>query len=335
MKSARWLPLLALLSACASAAAQNSPPAELPKDPKALMQLAWQQNGLHDASLKPWHIHVAWQTVDGQGRTTAQGTWEEWWAGESQYRIVYDTAGFHQTWWATPGGYFTSGDSGWPPWIFTEIESVITPLRAAPDAKASKYKREQKKFGAVELQCLSERDHKDAYCFNGKSPAIRAVLSPPVDLICNEPFAFQDRIVPRKFQVFQLGLGETTVQIDSIELLTGINDTAWMPPHDAMKSDPRRPENSGDITGGRRIAGDFPELTDRAGHIIPYCILGLDEVVGADGRISRLEVTGATPALDQAGFIREYEKSARYRPAMYHGKPIAARITEVLTMQTH
>jgi Gram-negative bacterial TonB protein C-terminal len=105
--------LLALASAVsaqtpapATAPPPPQPSSSLPADPAALLQLAAQVNGLHGSDLKPWHIRATWQTLDQKKHVKTQGTWEEWWAGSKEYKIIASSTKGQVTVYATNKGRF-------------------------------------------------------------------------------------------------------------------------------------------------------------------------------------------------------------------------------------
>lgn len=325
---------LALLTLILPALAQTpAPGTPLPKNPSALMELAWQQNGLHDATLKPWHIHATWQTLDDKGQPKDAGTWEEWWANEQEYEIIYSTAGFRQTWWATDRGDFITGDDEWPAWIFEEIEDIFTPQHPT---QTKSFKEERRKIGGVELQCLVPRQHSGplhSYCLGFTSPAIRVEINPPVDITYNALSVFQGQILPGDIRLFRLGLPETAIHLDSVEKLSQVTHALFTPPADAVPVAPRRLGFPDVVVGKMNNGENLPTAKDSMGRPING-IIGLDVVVGKDGTISRLEVIGATPGLNQQPFLDALSKR-RYEPSLYRGQPIATRIQEVLTFQTN
>lgn len=84
----------------------TTPVASLPADPAALLQLAADANGLHAPTLKPWHLRATWQVLEEKKHVKAQGVWEEWWAGDQQYKIVAVSGDDKETIYGTNHGAF-------------------------------------------------------------------------------------------------------------------------------------------------------------------------------------------------------------------------------------
>lgn len=330
---ARWLLLLSIsvlctAACCAQAAAPNS---GLPRKPNDLIRLAFQQNGLPATGLKPWHLHVTWQTVDAKGNVQETGTWEEWWAGKSEFKEVYEEPGFHQTYWATDHGDFVTGDQGWPAWIFAELESIYTPYHSAAEA-GEKFEREWKKFGPAKLQCLNphEREGQEtttSYCFDEVSPAIQVEIDSPIEVALYGSESFQGQMVPNSAHLVRLGLPDTIIQLNSIEELAQAPASLFRPPPDAVPVDPRRMQGMDGVVSAR-FPGErlIAPLEEQRRITIRGVIVALDIVVAKDGTVSRAEVVGATPELDLEPVLKAV-KQAHCDPAMWHGLPIASRFT--------
>lgn len=326
----RVLSLLAsvlwISSCCAQTAPQNS---ALPEKPGDLIQLAFQQNGLH-GDLKPWHIHVTWQTVDAKGKVQQTGTWEEWWAGKSEFKEVFEQPGFRQTYWATDHGDFISGDSGWPAWIFTELEDLYTPHHSATET-GEKFRRAWKNFGKARLQCLSpaKEETNISYCFDTGSPAIQVEIDPPVEVALYGPEFFQSQIVPSSGRLIRLGLPDTVIRLDSIEEMAQVPATPFAPPANAVPVDPRRPEGMDGFVAARvRERGPIPEMPLTLPRTIRHVVIAFDVVVAKDGTVSRVELVGASPGMDVASCLSGAQQW-RYHPATWNGRPIATRFTRV------
>ena len=336
MKSlARWmLPLLIsalwIGSCCAQTAPQNS---ALPKKPGDLIQLAFQQNGLH-GDLKPWHIHVTWQTVDAKGKVQETGTWEEWWAGKSEFKEVFEQPGFHQTYWATDRGDFITGDPGWPAWIFTELETIYTPHHSEAETN-EKFGREWEKFGHVKLQCLNpqgpEGQRTDtSYCFDTASPAIQVEIDSPIEVAFYGAEFFQGQIVPSSAHLVRLGLPDTIINLDSIDALKQPPASLFTPSPDAVPVDPTYLVGMSGV-----VPAKFPgeklarPLIEQHRITIRSVVVAFDVVVAKDGSVSRAEVIGATPGLDMEPVLKVV-KQAHCDPATWSGHPVPMRLTFTL-----
>lgn len=323
---------LCAASCCAQAAPQNPPP--LPKNPAALMQLAWQQNGLHGADLKPWHVRVTWQTVDRRGQPQQTGTWEEWWASPTEYKEEYETEGFHQTWWVTDHGDYVSGDRGWPAWIFSEIENIFTP-QTQDLKKHDDLVRTWRKIGGARLQCLKNIDAPRgadfAYCLDVALPAIRVYTEPAVEAIVTTVLQFQGQFLPGDLRLFRLGMPDTEIHLDDAQELNQPPDSTFRPPSDASTAAPRRFVEADGLVPGLTLAHKpLPPPRDTHGRMLINAVISMSIIEAKDGSVSRVEVVGATPGLNQEPYL-DFFKAERFRPSIYHGQPIAVRLQVALT----
>lgn len=99
----------------ARAESQSAPTADVvPQDAEELLLAAAQVNGLDAPRLKPWHILVSYDKFDEDGDNVDSGTYEEFWAGAKQYRLIFTSHDFTQTEIATDAGLFRTGDDKWP-----------------------------------------------------------------------------------------------------------------------------------------------------------------------------------------------------------------------------
>jgi hypothetical protein len=65
----------------------------LPKDPREIFAAAAKSYDFSDASLKPWHLKASYQLYKQNGKPTAQGTYEYWWASPKTYRSTWMRGG--------------------------------------------------------------------------------------------------------------------------------------------------------------------------------------------------------------------------------------------------
>lgn len=342
MKSpARWSLLLlvsVLWASCSCAqSVPQSAPAPLPQNPSDLVHLALKKNGLQ-GDLKPWHIRVTWQTVDAKGQMAETGTWEEWWAGKSQFKEVYAQPGFQQTYWATDHGDFVSGDPAWPPWIFTELESIYTPYHSETETHEN-FRRGWKKFGKVKLQCLSpqgpENDRTNlSYCFDTASPTIRVEIDAPIEVAFEGFDTFQGQVIPNSGRLIRLGMADTIIHLDSVDALTQFPGGLLTPPVDAVPVDPRHLTRADGVVPGKLLKqGPIPHLTVIQRTTEQSVIVAFDIVAARDGTVSRVEVVGATPGIDLTTYVR-FAQQARYDPATWNGRPIAIRFSTALEIHS-
>src|SRR5580700_3890421 len=88
-----------------------APPPDLPKDPRALLEMAAPLYDFTDPSLKPWHLKATYQLYDQSGKPSEQGTFEYWWASPKVYRTTWTRPSATRTDWATSDGAIHRKDS--------------------------------------------------------------------------------------------------------------------------------------------------------------------------------------------------------------------------------
>jgi len=328
----RWLfssfSTFVLLAAAASA--QTFGPAPLPKDPAALMQLAWQQNGLHGSDLKPWHVHATWQAVDANGHPSSQGTWEMWWAGEKKYRNSVATAGYQQTRYVTDQGVFvvTSGRSkpmfNPAPYLLLEPVPNWGSLTSVPLQILTHKSKGQKLICAAPKNEMGTPPLRQ-YCFNENLPAIRVIATSGSETIFNSFARFQGRYVARDIQIVRGNFGEFDLHVDQLEPLGKVADADFTPPAGAVTV--KAPQGSvgvsSGVMAGNRVAGDIPEypILARRNYIQGTVILKV--TVEKDGTVDNLSVVNGPPELQDAAL--KAVRTWRYLPYLLNGQPVAVQ----------
>lgn len=324
----RWISLILVSVLCVAQApaqsAASNPQQPLPSDPAALMSLAWQQNGLHGKDLKPWHVRASWQIVDNKGKPEKQGTWEEWWAGPQQWKLVVDAPEAHRTTWGTPKGEFAQGN-GSPGWIESLVEGLI--VRPAPVVASlahSQLKVTQVRDHSVQLQCVAATDKPPSealrqFCFVSGSAALRVKQTPVMETTMNSILQFQGRYLAGKIHVNRLGMPTVQIQIDQAGPMTTGEMSQLAPPPNATLSGTWISVGSG-VVAGRKISGNVPEYPAlaRAQHIQGIVLMWA--LIGTDGAIHNLEVIGGPPALQKPAV--DAVRTWHYQPYLLGGRPV-------------
>lgn len=321
-----------------AAFAQNSTPAStpmppLPQDPAALMRLASQVDGLHSPNLKPWHLHATFMILDEKKDSKDQGTWEEWWAGEKEYKIHYVSSEFDQTRYVTHDGWFAVGDGGEPPpGVFAMIaDAFLGPLPDPSAITAIKLKRKVSGRESPGTLCVV-RDptprppspvdgmfsFMQRYCFAGDVPAIRGIESDGVQILLNSIVRFQDQYLARNVRI-ALGGGVTIdAELDKIE--------TWQPaasdfavPADALRVAPMVAV-AGSVMAGDKISGAEPQYPDAAQTAHIQGVVALDVVVGRSGSVQHASVISGDLLFRNAAV--DAVRTWRFRPWLVNGEPV-------------
>lgn len=315
-------------------AQQNAPtPQPLPKDPVALLKLAWQENGLHGPDVQPWHAHAAWTDVDEKGQALSTGTWEEWWAGENKYRISYTSGSFQQTLFVTDHGVFATGSADAPNWEFELIEgAVISPIPDSQRLSKSSWHENSQKRGSIEITCarqfalpplpsLGGANSGDQYCFADELRVLRIYVSDDEEMRMDSLVRFQGRYLARKIRVLQSGLPETDIAVDQIERMPSVADADFAPPQGAV------PASAVLISRGalvnKRVGGKPPEYPAEAKAARMSGVVLLDVTIRSDGSVTDVHPLSGPPVLQKSAV--KAVSTWRYQPYQIAGAPVGAR----------
>lgn len=316
----------------------------LPKGAAALLKLASEVNGLHGADLKPWHVRAGWQTLDEQGKPKEEGTWEEWWAGEKKYKIVYRSADVDRTTYGTEKGRYIAGGPDKVPWQFVTVERLIqTPVAMARSGSGMKSILSVKDVqrGSAQLTCASQdmvmpdgnpievtrpdgtsRQLEFSECFSSDLPAVRAEeTSQGSQTVFNAIVRFQGKYLARKIRYVNAGRVETDISVDVIEPLDPVIDAEFTPSADAvLMPESKSVVVSPGIIAGNRIRGSFLQYPPdaRAAHVQGTVVLKAH--ILKDGTIGDLAVISGPEMLQKAAI--DCVKTWRYRPYLLNGQPV-------------
>jgi hypothetical protein len=318
----RYAGILLLLAFVASSgwAKGKGTAATLPKNPKALLQMAWQANGLHGPNMKPWHVLATWQELDAQGKPEKQGTFEEWWAGPDKVRMEMNGLGFHQTRWVTAKGDFSAGDKGLPAWVYKLVaESIVSPVPDEQELKNIPAERTSEKVGSVSLQCARAGWLK--YCLSNVPPVLRIEATPVTEATFNGVVRFQGRYVARDIHVVRTDMPNIAVHVEKIETLEGASSADFMPAAGATEAMPWEFQSVIRITLQVVSGGLRRNPKDPRGQYVQGTVI-LSGVIEKNGSFDHLEVIGGPAALQL--YALNTLKAVPDKPYLVDGKPVAA-----------
>ncbi|MFT4112557.1 energy transducer TonB [Silvibacterium sp.] len=332
----------ALLTAYAApaqtpAATSSTQDISIPKDPKELLSLAREVNGLSSSDMKPWHIKYSYQTFDSDGKQVNQGTFEEWWVAPDKYKREWVSTHLNQTEYHTRDGYFRVGDEGSPSVAeLTVLNKVVTQI--PPEAKLADYtiQHRDNPYPHANLTCVETAGHLDHiipgapegifpfYCFDQDKPILRSAGS------YGSHTALYQRIgslgghyIPIDLQIMDAGKNYATAHLEEGNLIPTVNETAFQPPADAVpESKIKMIAASAAVLKGSRVGGAQPiypvgSKQDRIqGKVI------LPALIEEDGSVQQLEVlTAPDYRLAIAAIIAVH--SWKYQPYLLNGKPVS------------
>lgn len=312
-----------------AAFAQNAhAPQPLPKDPVTLLQLAWQQNGLHGSDLQPWHLRATWTEVNQKGQATDAGVWEEWWAGDTKYKISYRAGNLRQDLFVTDHGSFVSGSPDAPNWNFSLVQAMVTnPMPNPEQIRSSKWSMTYQKYGGIENTCAEEKGA-DEYCFANGLPILRIYRDPVAAIGIDSPVLFQGRYVARQIRILQRGLPEIDIAVGQIDPIRVVDAADFMPPHDAVAANSNlTAEGVRDATPVRGNIWEYWKAQEETG-AWKFRALGsvvwIDAVIKNDGTSSDLHAMTGLAIFQESAL--KMVRTWRFKPYLVDGKPIDIRV---------
>jgi TonB family protein len=310
--------------------AQDSTPAALPGDPKALMLLAAKTNGLTSPDVQPWHAKATWKSLDEQGNTTDQGTFEEFWVSPAKYKRTLAGTAYTQTEYGADQGPVQSV-TGRPNFqVGQMLRAFFDPLPSQQAIEQSSYDLQQRKAGSLELACL---ELKDAYgnrsgliwCLDSDKPYLRITAMPSGQQIFQSRLLeFQGRIVAGDLQFTHAGKLVLSFHVENLDPLAAIDDALFLPPSDAKPS-PRTITVSPGVAKGFLLKGVAPVYPLYAKETGIKGTVVLQAIIGKDGHIKNLRVFSGPKELQQAAL--DAVKQWLYRPYLLNNEPVEVDTT--------
>ncbi|WP_254062242.1 energy transducer TonB [Acidobacterium sp. S8] len=308
----------------------NPPP--LPTDPTERLQLGWELNGLQDTNRQPWHLTASYQIFDSDGKSKDQGTFEEWWVSERDYKLVYHGSEFSQEEYGTDHGIFHSGAPGWPLDPLRLLRSaILQPVPSPEDIQDLDKQDLIRKFGTTELTCSALSRHGEkadedsiSYCFDPKKPVLlysntRSLVR---QTLFSHFFQFQGRYIPRDIQLYFQARPSLTIHIDTLEPLSEASQLTTAVPADAIPVTKRislSQVQSLSDTGRqiKKVAPKYP-MEAKEAHIQGTVIF--DATISREGHIQSLRVLSGPLMLQQAALdaVRQWV----YKPYLLNGEPV-------------
>jgi TonB family protein len=326
----------------AGSAAVDAVPATVdvptPKNPKERLELAAKTNGLAGLGV-PWHLRATYKFYGPDGQAVESGTFEEWRAGQRQYRVALRNSAGSREEFATDHGVFVLSQGTLDRRPLRPIQFLIeSPVNLPKDL--SKYRLENyqgKSDGDTKASCtaLIEADNSDtpqesrSYCF---APMNAAVL-----YSCNrgkgEQAAFGPLAVARgqnfggEIQAYLLGQPFLTVHIEMVEGMTPAGMSALLVPAGAQQVDeaPNSPDLVTPVDVVKAPAPDYPP--DAKWHRVEGEVV-VSATIRADGRATDLQVLAGPEMLRKAAI--ESVHRWVFKPSEFEGKPVETDVSAIV-----
>jgi hypothetical protein len=223
MPASSQILICALLSSTRFGIAQQAsiPQSSLPTDPKVLISLVAQSNGLAAQDIQPWHMKVAFKLLDAKGNTTDQGAFEEYWAGPSKFKRTFISSGFTQTEFGVTDGLRRTGSKDSIPGSLSTITNeFIRPINLeAESIEGANLSVHEIANGAMKLSCLGAVKNasmnppaaavNETYCLNESTPILRIHFrGNGFRIIRNNIIRFQGKYLPQNIEAYQMGISQ-------------------------------------------------------------------------------------------------------------------------------
>ncbi len=302
----------------------------MPKNPKDLMLVAMQLNGLGSISTHPWHVKANFQTFDPDGKPKDKGVFEEWWVGPEKYKISYSSSGFNQVMYHEGGKSLVTGDTGWAPLPQDMVEEyLVHPLPVESEIAKGSYTESNRKIGDVKLKCVQPKHSSPLpaadYCLASDIPAIRIEsFNGGFYVLFNKIFSFGRHYVAEQITAQNSELSIVKLNVVSLEFPTEISDDVFAPMGKVSPAPLARVKPS--VIAGKRLGGEDPHYPAMAKQQRVQGMVMLDAKITKDGTIGDLSVVSGPRELRQSAF--DAVKTWKYKPYLLNGEPVDVR-TEI------
>jgi TonB family protein len=334
-------PLDATIAATPAAASTEVPPAGAKPDAsEELMLLAAKTNNLTGDDVKPWHLKASYTMLDENGKTTDQGSYEEFYVSPTKFKRSFTGTNYKYSEYGTNTGVMFSGDQNKQFSRANELHSeFLTPLPSPQLIAQRSYFSKQLEAGGVKFTCVSLKDsngnpYGPNWCFDADTPLLR-VTTPYHGARCihNGIVSFQGRSIAGDLKFIQQDKSSLTAHLDSIEAITSIDEALFLPPADAaplknavVRIDPPKKINlAGGVMAGNLINAvrpDYPPIA-KAARIQGTVVL--QGTISKEGYVINLRVISGPPMLQQAAM--DAVKHWIYKPYRLSGQPVEVMTT--------
>jgi TonB family protein len=323
---------------------QVAPVPAIPTDPKELLLLAARLNGLSGGELQPWHIKISFAAADWKGATTAQGTFEEIWAGPTKYRRTFATTAFGQVEYGSNTGPRRLGNpDAPPPELLLLVDQLLNPIPAdSIFGDKTLYELHEQNLGSTKLDCITATRKPDrasavglnsTFCLGTSVPILRITIDGGgLHLIRNGILKFQNRYLARDIEEFVNSTRNPdqkprlAAHLESMELLQTAPEEVLTAPPDAVA--PLKVITLDEkVTTEQLLAHPrpvYPPIAEAA-RVSGDVVLAV--TIQTDGHVSKARVVSGAAMLQQASI--DAVKRTIYKPFLEDGQPV-----EVITNLT-
>lgn len=198
-------------------------------------------NGLQSTGLLPWHIVVTYDQFDEDGDNVHSGVYEEYWVGPTKYKQIYKSDNLNQIDYATEKGLYRRGDQKWPDRAQLQVRAeVISPFSYAGTLQGFHGRSVERTFSSYKLKCVliegnSGISDPTQYCFEPDGSILRYNRGWGwFQTVYNRIMLFQGRNVAHEVDVTDGGKPYLKLRVETIDLLSHVDDADFLPPPDAL-----------------------------------------------------------------------------------------------------
>lgn len=327
--------LLAIILPASLTLAQTTPavPQHLPKDPKGLMRLAVNLNGLNGDNIHPWHLKATFKLFDDAGNPSDEGSYEEFWASPTKYKSIYTSKTHTQTQFGTIRGVAKSGSYPAMPQPLYELPSAfISTLPNLERVAYGAFTFQKVEPDGVGLSCIKYQFTADApvfgptYCLDPAKLTLRVSVlpNPALQIFHNSTFEFQGRFIPADVTMTRDGKTVLTAHLETLDLIPSVQDSDFEPTPDAVLP-VRRITLSVGVAAGILKTKTTPILPPEAisAHISGTVVL--DVTIDTQGNVKDATVISGPAVLQQPAL--DSVKKWTYRPYLLNGTPVEVHTT--------
>jgi len=322
--------------------AQNNALKSLPKDPRAILDLAAPFYDYDAENARPWHLSYLYRLLDDQGNSSGEGKVEFWWSTNKASRITWTKGNSVSSEWHTADGKTLKSVTGND---ITGMEHRLSSAVLFSLPKAQDYET-----GEIRLRLVTLKDSGSetlcvalvssttaatfdsnalhgvgtAYCFDSQAPVLESTL---MNHTITNNFShiqkFQNHNIAGRIDITYVGKKKLEAELESSTEISA-DDAAFTPSPDAKEPD-QLPKP---IVITSQLLAE-PVLLERVQPAYPLAARSMQisgtvvikAVIGKDGHVKDAQVVSSPdPSLSSAALdaVRQW----RYRPYLLNGEPV-------------
>ena len=335
------------VGASPSAQAGSEPP--IPDKAGDILSSAAQVNGLEGPGIKAWHIAVEYDVFDEDGDNVSDGTYEEFWVGLKQYRVIYTSGDFTQTDIATDHGLYRIGNQAWPGELQTRVrDEFVRPMFREANLTYGKAEKTTRDFGQTKLPCVELRKTgsspftiispygSPAFCFDPNSLMLRYIRggTSPItvgnDTLYENVVRFQNRYVATEVQVMRVGKKFLEMRLKKLESISDVRPTDFAPPDSATLVPDKITIDSKVLLLDYLVHMEDPKYPTSPGKRGTATVKFSIE---KDGRVVNVQVIDGPPEMRKP--LENALPKYVYRPFLVMGEPVEVETTQSFQYETH